>query len=379
MFVAGSELEGRVLVAKGVHFGIVLFFLSVTPLLRAGSPALGWQEIPNTRIRPLCPLPDADPGEFGTCQAVTGAWSGGAFDSLRNRLYILGGGHADYAGNEVYVLDLNLLQLSRLNEPSYPVRDGCADGSDSSYADGRPVARHTYSNLEFFPASNRLLMFGGSRWKCGYFGDDTWLFNPVNDSWTRQSPSASPGGDFNLSFARDPVTNKVYARDTHSLFSYEPTTANWTERSQEFSITSYKNGVIDPVRRRYYWYDVSSTALHWYDISNPTAVGLVDHSRTTSGCTFLSTDRAGWQYDPVLDRLVAWSTGDSVEILNGETGVCETRTFAGGPTAVETGTFGRFRYSSLSNLYVVCNSIDDNCHTLRLTSVDLIFANGFEL
>ena len=114
MFVAGSELEGRVLVAKGVHFGIVLFFLSVTPLLRAGSPALGWQEIPNTRIRPLCPLPDADPGEFGTCQAVTGAWSGGAFDSLRNRLYILGGGHADYAGNEVYVLDVTLLQLSRM-------------------------------------------------------------------------------------------------------------------------------------------------------------------------------------------------------------------------------------------------------------------------
>ena len=107
--------------------GMILACVASTAI--AGSPALGWQEIPNTRIRPLCPLPNADPGEFGVCQSVTGAWSGGAFDSQRNRLYILGGGHADYAGNEVYMLDVNLLQLSRLNEPSFPVRDGCVDGT----------------------------------------------------------------------------------------------------------------------------------------------------------------------------------------------------------------------------------------------------------
>jgi hypothetical protein len=378
MFVSGigsgwGATKGGV---TGLAAGLMLSCVASAAV--AGTPALGWQEIPNTRIRPLCPLPNADPGEFGVCESVTGAWSGGAFDSQRNRLYILGGGHADYAGNEVYVLDVNLLTLSRLNEPSYPVRDGCVDGNNSSYADGRPVARHTYSNVEFFPAANQLLLYGGSRWKCGYFGDDTWVFEPTTDTWTRKSPSVYPGGDFNLSMARDPQTNLVYARDTNALFSYDRLTSNWTQRSQEFSITSYKNGVLDPVARRYYWYDVSSTLLHWYDISNPTTVGLADHSRTTSGCTFLSNDRAGWQYDPVLDRLVAWSNGDSVEVLNGLTGVCETRTFTGGPTAVETGTFGRFRYSSQSNLYVVCNGIDDNCYTLRLTSVDSIFADGFE-
>ena len=378
MICIGFDSGGRASAWAGICLAIALPLLGAASVAQAGSPALGWQEIPNTRIRPLCPLPDAEPGEFGVCQSVTGAWSGGAFDSQRNLLYILGGGHTDYPGNEVYVLDVNLLQLSRLNEPSFPVRDGCVDGTNSSYADGRPVARHTYSNLEFLPATNQLLMFGGSRWKCGYFGDDTWLFSPPNDNWTRQSPSVSPGGDFDLSMARDPLTNLVYARDTHALFSYNPATSNWTQRSEEFSVTSYKNGVIDPVARRYYWYDTSSTLLHWYDISNPTAVGLVDHSRTTSGCTFISRDSAGWQYDPVLDRLVAWSTGDSVQVLDGTTGVCETRTFAGGPTAVATGTFGRFRYSSLSNLYVVCNGIDDNCYTLRLTSVDSIFADGFE-
>jgi hypothetical protein len=339
---------------------------------------LGWHEIANSRIRPLCPFPNADPGLFGVCQNVTGAWSGGAFDVQRNKLYIFGGGHADYAGNEVYVLDVNTLQLSRLNQPSSPVRDGCVDGTNAAYADGRPVARHTYSNLEFFPAGNRLLMFGGSRWKCGFFDRDTWLFDPANDSWTKQTTTVAPGGDFNLSFARDPQTNLVYARDTNALFSFDPATSNWTQRSAEFAITSYKNAVIDPLRRRYYWYDVSSSLLHWYDISNSLATGLVDHSRSTSGCTFLSNDRAGWQYDPVLDRLVAWSNGDRVEVLDGLTGQCEARTFLGGPTAMENGTFGRFRYSPIDNLYVVCNAIDDNCYALRLTSNGLLFTNGFE-
>ena len=65
-------------------------------------------------------------------------------------------------------------------------------------------------------------MFGGSRWKCGYFYRDTWLFDPANDSWTRQITSDAPAGDFNLSFARDPLTNLVYARDTHHLYSYNP-------------------------------------------------------------------------------------------------------------------------------------------------------------
>jgi hypothetical protein len=373
-FMAGTMLR------IGLSYGLAVSLMALQPSANAVGtfPALGWHEIPNTRIRPLCPLPSADPGEFGVCQNVTGAWSGGAFDSLRNKLYIFGGGHADYAGNEIYVLDVSALQLTRLNQPSFPVRDGCVAGTNASYADGRPVARHSYSNLEFFPASNRLLMFGGSRWKCGFFDRDTWLFDPANDQWTRQSTSAAPGGDFNLSFARDPLTNLVYARDTNALFSYDPATSNWTQRSEEFSITSYKNGVIDPVRRRYYWYDISSSLLHWYDISNPLATGLPDHSLATTGCTFLSNDRAGWQFDPVLNRLVAWTNGDSVYVLNGLTGQCETRTFPGGPVAVETGTFGRFRYSSIDNLYVVCNSIDENCRALRLTASDLLFGNGFE-
>lgn len=378
MVVTGSPAGCRRPSVSRLALAAALLAVQCQAVVAAGAAQLGWQEIPNTRIRPLCPLPNADPGEFGVCQSVTGAWSGGAFDSQRNRLYILGGGHADYAGNEVYVLDVNTLQLTRLNQPSYPVRDGCVDGTNSSYADGRPVARHTYSNLEFFPSSNQLLMFGGSRWKCGYFGDDTWIFEPASDNWTRKSPGVSPGGDFNLSFARDPQTNLVYARDTNALFSYNAATSNWTRRSQDLSISSYKNGVIDPVRRRYYWYDVSSTLLHWYDISNPLAIGLADNSRTTTGCTFLSNDRAGWQYDPVLDRLVAWSDGNDVQVLDGETGICETRSFPGGPTAVATGTFGRFRYSSISNLYVVCSLIDDNCYTLRLSSVDSIFVDGFD-
>jgi len=46
------------------------------------------------------------------------AWSGGAFDTTRDRLVVWGGGHADYPGNELYVFDLGTLRWQRLTDPS---------------------------------------------------------------------------------------------------------------------------------------------------------------------------------------------------------------------------------------------------------------------
>jgi hypothetical protein len=113
----------------------------------AGTPPgmLGWTELPNTRLRTHCPSDQAYPDLHGGsgCAGVTQAWGGAAFDEAGNRLLIDGGGHSDWAGNEVYELDLDNGVMRRLNNPSYPVRDGCVAGTNSTYADGRPVAAMT--------------------------------------------------------------------------------------------------------------------------------------------------------------------------------------------------------------------------------------------
>jgi len=340
--------------------------------------ALGWHELPNTRIRSVCPSPAQYPEIQGVegCSAVTEDWSGAAFDAVNDRMFITGGGHGGYAGNEVYLLDLNTLTMSRINEPSRPVRDGCL--FNGTYADGRPVSRHTYAHLAYLSGVNRIFLAGGSRWQCGFFIGDAWTFDPAADVWVEKSYVNGPRVGFGLSLAVDPHSGLVYAHDDFDLYSYDPAADQWTRRAQnQQGPGDYKAGVIDPSRRRYFYYAEADRTLYWYEISDPTGM-LTRQSGPTSGCTFMDTYAAGWEYDPVLDRLVAWIGGDTVYLLDPETRACTTVAYPGGPAAVNNGTFGRFRYSPVSQAYVTCNNVDDNCYALRLSPSDTIFADGFE-
>lgn len=359
---------------------IALIASAADVLLGAGIPsALGWHELPDTRIRPVCPPPAQYPEIQGVegCAAVTEDWSGGVLDAVQDRLYVNGGGHGGYAGNEWYALDLGTLTMSRINEPSTPVRDGCL--FDGTYADGRPVSRHTYAHLAFLPGSRRILLVGGSRWQCGYFIGDAWTFDPAADVWTARSYADGPHVGFGLSLAVDPGNGLVYAHDDYDLYSYDPAADQWTRRSDNAQGPGDdKSGVIDPVRHRYVYYAAGDSTLYWYDVSSPTGM-LTRQSGATTDCTFMAHYAAGWEYDPVLDRLVAWTGGDSVQLLDPDARSCTTVTHAGGPAAVANGTFGRFRYSPRSQVYVTCNDVDDNCFALRLSPSTAIFVDGFEL
>jgi hypothetical protein len=81
----------------------------------------------------------------------------GAYDSRRDAMLVWGGGHSDYAGNEVYAFDLRTQRWQRLTEPSVADR-----ARAPTYPDGQPRARHTYNYLEYVPALERLLCFGAS-------------------------------------------------------------------------------------------------------------------------------------------------------------------------------------------------------------------------
>ncbi len=56
-----------------------------------------WHEIPHSSL-----VASGLPGTTGGAVHNITAWSGAALDSETNRLYVWGGGHADYAGNEVF-------------------------------------------------------------------------------------------------------------------------------------------------------------------------------------------------------------------------------------------------------------------------------------
>lgn len=361
------------------------FFTAVAfaPTLCAGGlpEGIGWHEIPNTRIRPHCPTEAQYPGIIGGagCDSVTSAYSGAAFDINGNRLLISGGGHFDWGGNEVYELDLDTQVMRRLNAPSYPLRDGCVSGTNGTYADGRPVSRHTYNHLAYIDEQDLLFLFGGSRWQCGFFGADTWTYSPSQDQWVARSNASAPNGDFGLSIVRDPVTGLLWARDSLHVYAYNPATQSWQQRSgnSDIALGNYRSGVIDPVQGRYYLYTAGNFTLHHYDIrSAGTMLSIVSFPAPT--CAFMSNNAAGWVYDPLQDRLVAWNGGNTVHVLDPATASCTTLSFPGGPSAHEQGTYGRFAYSPSDDVFVTCNDIDENCYILRLRGGDALFADDFE-
>src|SRR4051794_3354015 len=81
----------------------------------------GWYAMPNTNLASTCPANHYGGTTYNfadMCGAVTAAWSSGVMDTLRNRLIVWGGGHNDYAGNEVYAVNLNDQTIQRLTNPS---------------------------------------------------------------------------------------------------------------------------------------------------------------------------------------------------------------------------------------------------------------------
>src|SRR5215467_3275959 len=105
--MAKPKRKGSLLIV-GIPFVCALAGLS-SPRAAAGPiedlQAGYWYEIPNSHVRQFLP----NPVPPGNPAYLMRAWSGGAYDSKRDRLIVWGGGHGDYGGNEIYAFDVNTL------------------------------------------------------------------------------------------------------------------------------------------------------------------------------------------------------------------------------------------------------------------------------
>lgn len=94
--------------------------------------------------------------------SIVSAWSSFAWDSTRGDLLLWGGGHANYAGNEMYVWDGDSGNWSRGSLPSridanYFVVDSAA-----------PQSSHTYENNLYLPVNGVFLTLGGAAFQSGH-------------------------------------------------------------------------------------------------------------------------------------------------------------------------------------------------------------------
>ncbi len=306
--------------------------------------------------------------DLGKTPKVMKPWSSGAYDTRRERLVIFGGGHLDYSGNELYAFDVNTLQWLQLTQPSAPED---ISKTDPIYADGRPSAVHTYDGLEYLPNVDRLFTSGGSIYGTGGCSGNTWLFDfdaqPAEDGW--QHIADSRGGCGMIS-AYDSGTGRVWYAAGSELLEFDPLNldAPWTRHPGVFtdSFKFYMTAAMDPGRRKL-------AALGGTGYGGYPRVQVVDLAASpipraevlaTSGATEIEdSDAAGFVFDPVSDRFIAWNGGGSVYALDVDaklwTRLDPKATNAIIPSAPEkNGTYGRFRYIPSKNAFILVNSVE---------------------
>ena len=130
--------------------------------LLATTPEGGWVKASTNFFSDAWPTgADAVPGTAGAPPAVIQAWSSFAWDSTRDDLLLWGGGHANYAGNEMYVWDGATGAWERGSLPSRIDAKGFIIGGTA------PQSSHTYDNNVYLPINNMFLTFGGAAFPSG--------------------------------------------------------------------------------------------------------------------------------------------------------------------------------------------------------------------
>lgn len=136
----------------------------------AALPANSWWLASRNRFDSVWTPPALRPlnnGAMTTPASLITAWGGFAWDTRRSALWLFGGGHADYSGNEVYVWYAGDGRWQRASLPSEIKREKFAIDTAIDGVDNAPAAAHSYDNNIYLPRLDRLLSFGGAAYNNG--------------------------------------------------------------------------------------------------------------------------------------------------------------------------------------------------------------------
>ena len=334
-----------------------------------------WYEIPNSHLRAVAPKAGPIPARFKDrdyhrrLAGLMLEYNGGGYDTKRDCLMVWGGGRVSYTGNEVYRFCLGTLRWERVTEPSSfdAVANGRAwrDG-DVKMPDGTPVTAHTFDGIAYLPNVDKFLVFGAFTFESGKSAAE-WLFDPAARTWTRLDLK-----DDNLISVYDPVTGHVFLRNNHRMVEFDPVAGTSITRvSGSWNWPHHRTAAIDPVR--HLLVAVGEGQVLAYDLKNPKTRWDDDTTeRLTSGDTDgIAGNGPGFEWDPKIDKFVAWKGGGDVYTLDPTTWVWTKIPPAPGnavvpPEGDPNGTYGRFRYIPSKDLFIVVDSVDEDVYLYRL-------------
>jgi len=200
----------------------------------------------------------APPTPGGPASVVT-AWSSFAWDSTRNDLLLWGGGHANYAGNEMYVWDGGTGAWTRGSLSSR------IDANNFVVDNAAPQSSHTYDNNVYLPVNDRFVTFGGAAYNSGGVftsadgREGPWLWDPTKADANRVGGTTGSGYD-PTSLGGEMWTNRQSVLNGSEPGSYlMGTTAYRTENGKDVVyLTGDQNSSGRPSLYRYTFGDVKN-------------------------------------------------------------------------------------------------------------------------
>lgn len=347
-----------------------------------------WTVVSSNTIEDVdpCPARDCSYSAVEGQSGVINDWCGGAFAGRRGELGALvawGGGHNGYFGSEIYAFDLATGAWARASEPydsgSGSAADDCDD--DGVYPDGSACPTHTYDQIDYDPATNRLVVIGGTPDPvCGGCVDDRiHFFDFDSGSWAlgaRKSTALYYGGTTAYDGQRGLFW--LLSGYAHTLSSYDPALDEWNELGAPNPANNEIDGagVVDPVRDLYVYIDARGTGIVYaMPLAGPYDAWI---ELQTTGDTEIQTAGAmGFDWEPLSERFVAWEDGADVYVLNPPEGdfrgewvwarVPPDPSNAVVPIRNGNGTYSRFRYAATVNAFLLVSSTDGPVWAYRLT------------
>ena len=354
---------------------------STVPAWLSGITAGTWGSLPNSTLSASgVGWAGTNPGGSGNYQNIVTSWGGGVlntvgcyYDSAFHSgtfMVIWGGGHSDYAGNEVYAygpMESDSAVWHRLTDPTIPaVNNANRDGS-------APVSRHTYDSLQYIPAQNKMLSMGvGGRYSAGGDGLAADTFNFADNTWAANdsgyAASVGSSGLLNTQGGINLTTGKAWLKlvgNSTKLLSYDIAANAWTNYNvNNPDYASNSKGSICPTKNVLVTIGASGQLLV-NDLTTPTNA---IYTPTTTG-TGPSAGTYTLEWDATNSRFVAWNaSGTTVYFLAvpsdpvSGTWTWTSAAGSGGATPASTtasGTYGRFRFcESLGGIVLMPTAVN---------------------
>lgn len=341
-----------------------------TPTWLSSIATLTWTQLTGTSLSSVIA---ADPGSGSGSIA---SFSGACVKRSGSELFLAGGGHSDRAGNDVYSLRFanNSLAWVKRRNPTASVTFNVAH-----YSDGRPSARHTYFDLQYDDAADKMIFVGAATvWGTAVQFSDVDAFDPTVDDYVTAGTYPTGTGGFQgnnvaSGCCRDTVNNIIWwqRNDNGDIYKLNPTTKVWTNYASG-AYTSHSYGTTwahDPVRSRILRVsNITGTPNpKYYDnLTGTPAEHNVTYGGAQSGAL---NDNCMAFYCEALDVYIAKKfTSQTLYQIDPATFAVTTLSVSGGPppSDIASGTYGRFNYLPDLNVIVYVPDYNVNCWIVRL-------------